>query len=470
MKLDIKITNFGKIQKAELKIRPFTVIAGCNSSGKSFITKALYSIFSTINTDYITQDAYKTINRLETFAAFIQHTTSRLSQKEYSLIDGLLSSILSVKMVVDETLDSNTYSDQVVSSFLLEESITELESSFVSLQTEMSSKSKYKKVESHFENIKVLTKSLKTISETPKVALSTGIESGLINSFKENFQVSSLDELRNNNRSKDEKTIFDLDALGSLTIQSDDLEFNLNAHSIDEFQKLYNVVYLESPIYWKLKGALDSLRKNERMFLRRPRKGVSYLSGVPKHFYDLLDLLDTKVKKLTPEIFDSSNIKEGIGGELTLSASGDISFKENSSLKNVNLHSTALGVTSLGIISLLIDKNIISEGSFIFIDEPEAHLHPSWQKIMIETLFELSKKGINVVIATHSIDMMKFLENIMTSEDDLFNESHFGINQLSNDGKSINMDMNPIQKIASIKDDLGETFLDMFFESELLGN
>lgn len=43
MKLDVVVSNFGKINKANIKIRPFTVIAGRNSSGKSFLTKSLYS-------------------------------------------------------------------------------------------------------------------------------------------------------------------------------------------------------------------------------------------------------------------------------------------------------------------------------------------------------------------------------------------------------------------------------------------
>ena len=46
----------------------------------------------------------------------------------------------------------------------------------------------------------------------------------------------------------------------------------------------------------------------------------------------------------------------------------------------------------------------------LFIDEPEAHLHPAWQVIMAETLFELAKGGVHVVIATHSIDVLKWLE------------------------------------------------------------
>ncbi|HBR4688327.1 TPA: AAA family ATPase, partial [Klebsiella pneumoniae] len=39
MKFDIDIKNFGKIKNAKVNIRPFTIIAGPNSSGKSFVTK-----------------------------------------------------------------------------------------------------------------------------------------------------------------------------------------------------------------------------------------------------------------------------------------------------------------------------------------------------------------------------------------------------------------------------------------------
>jgi predicted ATPase len=41
VQFDIGIRNFGKINDAKIKIRPFTVIAGKNSSGKSFVTKSL---------------------------------------------------------------------------------------------------------------------------------------------------------------------------------------------------------------------------------------------------------------------------------------------------------------------------------------------------------------------------------------------------------------------------------------------
>lgn len=51
MKKEIHFKNFGKVKDARIRMRPFTMITGHNSSGKSFITRALYSIFHTLNQD-----------------------------------------------------------------------------------------------------------------------------------------------------------------------------------------------------------------------------------------------------------------------------------------------------------------------------------------------------------------------------------------------------------------------------------
>ncbi|WP_181959897.1 AAA family ATPase, partial [Klebsiella pneumoniae] len=124
-------------------------------------------------------------------------------------------------------------------------------------------------------------------------------------------------------------------------------------------------------------------------------------------------------------------------------------------------------ITNLGLISLLLERGVISKGSYLFIDEPEVNLHPSWQKVMVETLFDLSKNGINVVIASHSIDMMKCIENIMDDNDDLIDCDHFGINQLTTEGDSVNSSSNALKRIAAIKRDLNKSFFEMFLDGEI---
>jgi len=465
MNLDISIKNFGKINDATIKIRPFTVIAGPNSSGKSFVTKALYSFFSTINIDHVTIETFNRVNDLKEVSAYLQVILLRPSRVVSDAFDDFQAKLNSVEHTTEDTFGKSTFTDQISKSFLLKEAIDALDQSLIRLDS-VASAAKYASARERFDNLRYNINQLKKISDNPTECLSSGIKEGFINALKENFQVSNLNDLKNYHSTEDETASFDFDQLGKIAIKKEALSFTLSAESIDAFQKLYNVVYLESPVYWKMAEALKSVKRNKWFLARSRIKQTDYLTGVPKHFYDLIELLDNKIKSSELIELEQSAIKKAIGGEIVISKSGDLYFKEEGYTKNISLHSTALGVTNLGIISLLLNRGILANGSYLFVDEPEVHLHPSWQKIMIDTLFELSKKGISIVIASHSIDMMKCLENIMECEKNLNLGDHFGINQLSANGDSLNLSDNVFKRIAAIKEDLGKSFYEMFIDSK----
>ena len=61
-------------------------------------------------------------------------------------------------------------------------------------------------------------------------------------------------------------------------------------------------------------------------------------------------------------------------------------------------------------LALLIERGALEPDSFLFIDEPEANLHPAWQVEMADFLFELARQGVHVVISTHSMTILKWLE------------------------------------------------------------
>ena len=46
MDLELKIKNFGPIDEATIQVGRFTVFAGPNSTGKTFVSKMLYSMLS----------------------------------------------------------------------------------------------------------------------------------------------------------------------------------------------------------------------------------------------------------------------------------------------------------------------------------------------------------------------------------------------------------------------------------------
>ena len=52
MDLELKIKNFGPIDEANIQVCQFTVFAGPNNTGKTFVSKMLYSILSARNANH----------------------------------------------------------------------------------------------------------------------------------------------------------------------------------------------------------------------------------------------------------------------------------------------------------------------------------------------------------------------------------------------------------------------------------
>lgn len=463
MQFDISIKNLGRISNADLKIRPFTIIAGKNSSGKSFVTKSLYSIFNTINKDHISTKAYTSVEVLKFIAEQLPAETSRISKKEAALFNNLLTSVDALEEAISQSFGVHTFTNQLMVTHLLKEPIANVKDSIDKLNAEIVHKNKFAAIAGYFELSASSISDLTELISSPADCLVDGITRELTLALKENFQVSNLSELRNFHFPENKDITFNLGEFGKVNINNENLEFSLAGKSIDVIQTLHNVVYLESPIYWKISPALRDIKYNTKIGGLRQHKKQSILTGVPKHFYDLLNLIDTRTTAPSIDIYQSLN--DEIGGEISLSNTGILSYTEKNSNTQINLHNTALGVTNLGIISLLLKKGVLSKGSFLFIDEPEVHLHPSWQKTMVETLYTLSKSGVNVVIASHSIDMMKCIENIMERLPDDEMNAHFGINQLDTQGNSVDESPFPLRRLSSIKADLGESFNEMIAES-----
>lgn len=465
MKFNIEIKNLGRVRHAKLHLAPFTVIAGANSSGKSFISRALYSFFSTINKDHVTSDTIASVMRARALVRAAYSSVYEPSSIVQSLFYSLSELLVVLESQINDQFGDCTYLEQHTRSILLDEHISQIEHYFQQLIAEVDNKKKYIDFKDRLALANRAIKQLKQNIKNPSKILSNKFESGFNEALKENFQVANLSDLKSFSAKEEELINFDFGSLGEIKIQKEDIEFELTHSGIDEFQSLYNVVFIESPIYWKLRKPLA--RAKLPRFFRSSHRDSDGLSGVPKYFYDLIDLVDENIK--------SNSRSEGLaklekklnsvlGGELDISESGDIFFTDSESAQNVNINLTATGITNLGLIGLLLKRNVIAKGSFVFVDEPEVNLHPAWQKVMIETLYQLSLNGINVVIASHSIDMMKYIENIMDDYGDDELPEHFAVNRLSPDGESVD-ECSPRQCMSKIKNDLGSPFYEMMLES-----
>lgn len=470
MKFDFEIKNLGKIKHAKLKLAPFTVIAGLNSSGKSFISRALYSFFSTINKDHVTADAVSSIERCKALLRGAYNSCYEPSNAVSGYFIELNENLHFLENAIHQELGECTYIEQHTRSVLLDDHISHVESIIQELNIEIDNKKKYVELKERLALVNRTIKQMRLSVKNPSRILSDKFGIGFNEALKENFQVPNLLDLKCFSASQDEPISFNFGSLGDISILREDISFKLTTSGIDEFQSLYNVVFIESPIYWKLRKPLSRVNNSLRpaRFFRTAHRESYGLSGVPKYFYDLIELVDENIKS-NSRSENLANIESKLfselGGELDITESGDIFFNDAVHSQNININLTATGTTNLGIIGLLLKKNVIAKGSFVFVDEPEVNLHPAWQKLMIEALYELSKNGINVVIASHSLDMMKYIENIMDSCTESELDNHFAINRLSPDGTSIN-ECSVRESMSKIKVDLGLPFYNMMLEND----
>ncbi|MCG6317494.1 ATP-binding protein [Vibrio alginolyticus] len=112
MKFDFEIKNLGKVKHAKLNLAPFTVIAGANSSGKSFISRALYSFFSTINKDHVTADSMSNVTRARALARAAYNSTYEPSYAVQSLFYALSELLSSLENAIGDQFGDCTYLEQ----------------------------------------------------------------------------------------------------------------------------------------------------------------------------------------------------------------------------------------------------------------------------------------------------------------------------------------------------------------------
>ena len=358
MAFKVKIKNIGKIEDAEVRIGQFTVFAGPNNTGKSFVSKLLYSIFNAMNANHV-------------------------GMKE------------------------------------------------------------------------------KLIRTDAKNFVIANIDHDIRQNLIWNFQVPMLTSLRGKDRTQ---SAVEVEKFGKFEFSDADVEFEMESSRIEHLQQYSRVIYLESPVYWKLKTALEDTRDYPVHFGDRER-----LSGVPGYFYDLARALKYEYTgdMAFSDVYAKLISKNVMGGKIAISETGNLSFQENGN--SFSLPVTAMGIANLGILALLIERKVLDKGTFLFIDEPEAHLHPAWQVVMAESLFELSRQGVNVVIATHSADILQWLDvHVKKKPDD---EQLIALNQFpvtgfkhSSAGREDKAEEDFETKMGKIMHELTKPFSDLYIE------
>ena len=495
MLFDLNIRNFGKLDDAKIRIGRFTVFAGPNNTGKSYVSKLLYSLFNAMNANLVA-------TRLDELAKPILQGLRGIEMMPARILDVSSYSRDTQQMLRTYVQEMQGYAQQMRSDIQdMEriatvpaddyESYEEISGTFGSRYPQLIEKSKELKktcaiVEQ--EVVKILQlynddilggrwgpiagieqfilkegsdKLHEEISNTEyRDFIISGLEYKTRQNLMMNFQTPNLSFLRNK---QDKDIVIDITSIGKFEIgEGGQIRFSVNITGLQLLRAYSKVIYLESPLYWKLKEALESLIVNSRFSLSSREER---LTGVPDYFYELASALKEKHTNgvAFPSLLEKLTREDVLNGKIEISEHGELVFQENGQALSLPL--VAMGVANLGILALLIERRIIDKETFIFIDEPEAHLHPAWQVVMAETLFALSQQGVNVVIATHSVDILKWLEvHVKEKPEDekLIALNHFTPQEIKGHGEDFEA------KMVAIKESLIRPFADLHLKDLIL--
>nr|WP_315245298.1 AAA family ATPase [uncultured Flavobacterium sp.] len=356
--MKIRLQNIGIIEEADINIEGITLIAGQNDSGKSTVGKILYCLVKGFNQP---EDHFHE-NRNRMISYYYQDILKELKKNwKEDIADYQIKEISEDWITrIDELVSQDTIPDELKRNIL----------------------DKIFHLKTHFE------KKYNTIKQKQDE-----IESWIRSEITQLYNIY-------NESNKDFKIEVE-DLLGNAIINT----LFVGSHTGNVYLKLDNnletyykeAIYIESPLIID-----DSLQR----FI-----GKDNPQGYTKSRQE--ELAKSLSNTLPSNTIDYSKIyneiAEIINGEITIDLLEGVSYKKNN--QEINIKNTAVGIKSFGIIQLLLKNNRLNNRTLLIIDEPEVHLHPTWQIKYAEILVRLSKDfDIPMVLTSHSPYFIEALE------------------------------------------------------------
>ncbi|ETE05407.1 MULTISPECIES: AAA family ATPase [Streptococcus] len=383
--MKLTIENIGNVKNAEIEINGISVIAGQNGTGKSTISRSLFSIFSA-NYDVIkkiSNDRTKAINDfLEDYLSDIE--MNRKNNSEIGIARRIVPSFLYTELtkIISKNLliflDKN-YSEHNNES--LKKSIIE-------------SINEFNKRNSKYFVLNIKDLDLNVLSENIKEILSQSDQS----IFNQILTAHLTDEFHNQINN-----IYDpLTGLISLRIKDEQInvEVNKNRATAD---KLINfktdVVYIDdaAAIVENL-FSTKFLNKFSTKFLNKIDLKLDHNAHLMEQLRDERNNTYTLRAKIT----DRLNL---VFNEINHILKTDIvnSSEDEEDEKKLNIINYSSGMKTFYLIKSLLENGVIRENGTLILDEPEVHLHPEWQLKFAEIIVLLQKEfGLHILINSHS--------------------------------------------------------------------
>lgn len=380
----ISIKNFGKIRDADVLLDGLTLIAGPNDTGKSTVGKLLFSIVQATSS-YRSYYNFLKIDKL---------SKEFLDAFRYELrVAPQLDQLRSMRNTQNEFLYyRNNDSDEIMKGLYAslsqgkyQDDTTKILKDLKTLRVFLSSSRKYR----NGHALTLLSMAIRFLEkqETNKKQFETVFSRICDDIFHGN--------LNNSLHRKDNAFInYKINKGSILKISS--VDDHIACTFIKDNFAFSGATFIDSADSLEERIALRPMRFNDRMSdfdfsiktdLKR-KKNIAARKFKQENFYTEITTFIQKILGKASFRYDEE--------EQT------IKYKVRRTAKNLDILNIASGSKIFGLLYILLKSGTLKKDELLILDEPENHLHPSWQIMFAELLVKMVSNGFNILLTSHS--------------------------------------------------------------------
>lgn len=415
----ISVKNFGPIRKGRVELRPLTVFTGQSDTGKSWFAALIYSLYTTVTTkssgwhNEAILDSLREEQENLNFPENIENWLTALREKEDIQFSSSEHKILND---CANLMNLNLVFD--VESSVGAESANELTRWHSNAETTIDVTTR----DRHYKNIDFINCVIRGNRFETGTLLPERIK------FKNNTILRRYVERIMNHNSKREEEVLQnhmlnlvlrdiyrqrMGAIGSVYLPAGRVgltdSFNLLASSIiGEYSNKFRFQEIRQPFSKILSdyiASISNIRTRELKYRKKP----------------IMESADRIEKNL-------------LKGEVVVRANRAgmpfLFFKRFGVDEEIPLRMTSSTVTQLAPLVLFL-RYTVNINNIIILEEPEVHLHPEKQVILVDELVRLVNDGFKIVITTHSEWISDAIRNAIMSkrrdENNKLNENDVGV-------------------------------------------
>ena len=369
--MEIVVKNIGKVKEANIKINGITVIAGENDTGKSTISKALFTVF---NSFYNINDKVKQQRKRSIENIINKHTVNEIDFDENFF----------------NTFFKNSNSINLIANTIIE-----------NFATYIKDNNKLKnEILNYFKNfdLKLKNSTIEDISQKIEVILNISnkeVESSIL-----------TDNLNNEFNGQINNIFINEKGIIEIKLKNKQLKFIISNDKVEDIEKTSETIITSEAVYLDDPFIIDKNFDNEKISNHK-------IFLVNKLFYD-----DESTNNNVEKIAISKKL-ENIYNRLNIVCPGnmvesnkntnDFSYRFNN--KELDIKNLSAGLKTFVILKTLLEKGILEENGVIILDEPEIHLHPAWQVIFAELIVLIQKEfNMHILLNTHSPYFLNAIE------------------------------------------------------------